>query len=52
METTTRSDYSALDEIVRIISCIRQEDDPSPADYEWAISMIESKLTLTGRRLS
>ena len=52
MKTITRSDYSALEEIVRIISCIRQEDNPAPVDYEWAISMIESEVTLTGRRLS
>ena len=52
METIARSDYSALDEIVRIISCIRQESNPAPVDYEWAIAMIESEITLTGRRLS
>lgn len=51
-DTIIRSDYTALDEIARIIGCLKQEDNPAPIDYDWAISMIENEIVCTGRRLS
>ena len=47
-----RSDYAALDEITRIIGYLKQEDNPAPVDYDWAISMIQNEIACTGRKLS
>lgn len=51
-DTIIRSDYTALDEITRIIGYLKQEDNPAPVDYEWAISMIQNEIACTGRKLS
>lgn len=50
-DTIIRSDFTALDEIARIIGHLKQEDNPAPVDYEWAISMIQNEIACTGRKL-